>query len=96
MFPDGGWRELADLAGIPAHPSAYGRFSNEDLLVGFHSIVKKRGTIPSLRRFNAYARFSSGAMIRRSGGIRGFMKPYREWLMANEPDSPFIVPIWEG
>jgi len=90
QFPDGGWRELADMAGIPAHPSAHGRFTNEDLLAEFHSVVKKTGKTPSLVQFNAYAKFSSSAIIRRFGGIRGILKPYKEWLMANEPDSSYL------
>lgn len=90
QFPDGGWRELANMAGIPAHPSAHGRFTNEDLLTEFHSVVKKTGKIPSLVQFNAYARFSSSAIIRRFGGIRRILKPYKEWLTEKEPDSPYL------
>jgi len=51
QFPDGGWRELADSAGIQPHPSAHGRFSNEDLLAEFHPVVRKTGKIPSLVQF---------------------------------------------
>jgi len=90
QFPDGGWRELANMAGIPAHPSAPGRFTNDDLLAEFHSVAKKTGKIPSLVQFDAYAKFSSSAIIQRFGGIRGILKPYEEWLMANEPNSPFL------
>ena len=90
QFPDRGWSEIADLSKIPRHPNAKRGFSNEDLLAEFHSIVKKTGRIPSLVQFNAYAKFSSGAIIGRFGGIRGILKPYKEWLMANEPNSPYI------
>jgi len=90
LFPDGGWRELANLAEIPPHPSAHGRFSKEDLLAEFHSIAKKVRRIPSLRQFNAYAKFSSSAIIRHFGGIRGIMKPYKEWLMKNDPNSLYL------
>ena len=92
LFPDRGWRELADLAGIIPHPSAHGRFSNADLdLLGeFHSVAKKVGKIPTLRQFNVYAKFSSSAIIRRFGGIRSILNPYKEWLMTNDPDSPFV------
>lgn len=90
QFPDGGWRELSDLAGIPAHPSAHGRFSNEDLLVAFHLVAIKTRGIPSLRQFNVHSKFSSNAIIRRFGGISGIRKRYKEWLMENKPDSPYV------
>jgi hypothetical protein len=90
LFPDGGYRELADLAGISPHPSAHGRFSNEDLLAEFHSVVKKTGRIPSLRQFNAYSKFASSAIIRRFSGIRGILEPYKKWLMKNEPNSAYL------
>ena len=89
QFADRGWRELADLAGIPAHPAAHGRFSKEDLLAEFHSVVRKTARIPSLRQFNVHAKFSSSAILRRFGGIHGILKPYKEWLTAHEPDSPY-------
>ncbi|MDH5379140.1 MAG: hypothetical protein OEX00_12520 [Gammaproteobacteria bacterium] len=90
QFPDRGWRELADLAGISPHPSAHGRFNNEDLVAEFHSVAKKTGRIPSLRQFNVYSKFASSAIIRRFGGIRGILEPYKEWLMKNEPNSPYL------
>ena len=90
LFPDPGWRELADLAGIAPHPQAHGRFSNEDLLAEFHAVAKKISRLPSLRLFDVYAQYSSNAILRRFGGIRGILNPYKEWLLKNEPDSPFV------
>jgi hypothetical protein len=90
QFPDRGWTELSELAGIPAHPNAHGRFANEDLLAEFHSIVKKTGRIPSRTQFNAYAKFSSSSLIRRFGNMPGILKAYKEWLIAKEPDSPYV------
>lgn len=89
-FPDGRWTELSTLAGIPAHPLAHGRFTDDDLLTEFHSVVKKTGKIPSRLQFDAYAKFSSSAIYKRFSGMRGILKHYKEWLMANEPDSPYI------
>jgi hypothetical protein len=89
LFPDRGWRELADLAKIPPHPLRPG-ITKDDLLAEFHSIVKSTGRIPSLRQFNVYAKFSSSAIIRHFGGIHGILKPYKEWLMKNDQNSAYI------
>jgi hypothetical protein len=90
LFPDRGWTELSILAKIPPHPSAHGRFTKEDLLAEFHSVVGKSGKIPTLRQFNRYAKFSSNAIIRHFGGIHGILQPYKEWLITNDPNSPYI------
>jgi len=90
-----GWRELADLAGIPAHPSAHGRFRDKVLFAKFHSLLKEKNvketkTIPFLREFAAYAGYSRGAIHRRFGGYPGFLKAFREDLMRNKPNSPYL------
>lgn len=94
LFPDGGWRELADLAGIEPHPSAHGRFSNEDLLAAYHSVAKetiKTGKLPSRSQIKARTKFSYNAILRRfEHSIAVFLKAYKEWLTKNDPDSPCV------
>jgi hypothetical protein len=49
-FPDGGWTEVLQLAGIRRHPQHYEPLSDEELLIEFHRVASELGQIPTVRR----------------------------------------------
>jgi hypothetical protein len=95
LFPDGGWTEVRQLAGIGRHPRDKDHLSNEQLLQEFHRVASELGTIPSWRRFFALTSVGQDALPKRFGGRRAALQRYREWLEKNHPTSP-LLPIQAG
>jgi hypothetical protein len=90
LFPEGGWTEVQRLAGIELHPRYNQPLSDEELITECHRISTKLGHIPTWAVFNSMASISSDVVRRRFGGLQGTLAHYREWLLANEPDSPVL------
>jgi hypothetical protein len=90
LFPEGGWGEVCELAGIARHPCNLGRLTNEQLLQEFHRVVCEVGAIPSWMRFRSLARFGHTRIRKRFGSKRTTLQHYREWLAKNHPDSPLL------
>ncbi len=90
LFPDGGWSELKERAGIPKHPRHRERLEDDELLSEFHSVASGLGRIPTLNQFNHHSLISDGVVSRRFGGRSGLLARYRAWLVRNEPQSPLL------
>src|SRR5688572_1334162 len=58
LFPDGGWNEVQELAGVQRHRLDNDPLTDDELIVEFHRIATKLGTIPTWAKFNSRARIS--------------------------------------
>lgn len=90
LFPEGGWREIRELAGIERHPNDNDPLTDEQLLQEFHRVASELGAIPTWPRFASLANVSSDTIRKRFGGGPGVLQRYRDWLEKNHPDSPMI------
>ena len=90
LFPEGGWSELRQLAGIPRHPQDRHPVSDEQLLQEFHRVASELGAIPSWGRFAARTTISPDIMRRRFGSKRACLQRYRNWLARHHPESPLL------
>lgn len=93
VFPDGGWTQVKQLAGLERHPKAKTPLSDEELLAEFHRIAESLGKMPTWSLFAASATVSAAVVSRRFGGLQGTLARYRSWLEANCPDSPMLVEL---
>jgi hypothetical protein len=93
LFPEGGWSEVLDLAGLARHPEQHERVSDDALLAEYHRAATSHGEIPSWHKFASCAKFSADVYRRRFGGIQGTLKRYRAWLEEHEPGSPLLAAI---
>jgi hypothetical protein len=92
-FPDGGWSEVKDLAGLARHPKDNQPLTDEELLLAFHEVANELGEVPTWSVFNATADISADVIRRRFGGLQGTLRKYSEWLGANDPDSPLLAKL---
>lgn len=92
-FPDGGWAEVLQLAGIPRHPLHKEPLSDEDLLTEFHRVASQLGQIPTGQQFGAKANLSYDVVKKRFGGMQGTLRRYRTWLEEREPSSPMLAHV---
>ena len=90
LFPDGGWRQFRQLAGICRHPDDKGSYSEEQLLEEFHRVASELGTIPSWSHFASVATITPSTLARRLGGRRGAVQRYLQWLEKNHPKSSLL------
>lgn len=90
LFPDGGWGEIKQLAGLESHPKANRPLADNELLIEFHRVALESGSIPTWMVFASRAKISADVVRRRFGGLQGTLKKYREWLLENDPDSPLL------
>jgi hypothetical protein len=70
-FPDGGWSEVLQLAGIQRHPLHNEPVSDEELLAEFHRVASELGQIPTWQQFGARASVSYDVVKKRFGGMQG-------------------------
>jgi hypothetical protein len=89
IFPEGGWSEVKQIAGLAFHPQAK-PLSDGDLLKEFNRIASALGNIPTWRVFADKANISADVVRKRFGGTKGTIKKYIEWLKLNHPDSPLL------
>ncbi len=87
FFPDGGWREVLETAGLRV------AFQNEatpddELMEEFHRVVKEMGGLPTGIQLDSQASFSFSVYKKRYGGIQGTLRRYRAWLEEHHPDAP--------
>lgn len=90
LFPDGGWTEIRDLAGIDRHPNDKDSLTDEELLREFHRVSANLGDIPTWNRYDSLASVSMRTLKRRFGGGQGTLQRYRAWLEANQTESPLL------
>lgn len=93
LFPNGGWKELKERAGLEPHPGATLKNSDEELIKEYHRIVETVGNIPSWVVFGSLANISGGTLRRRFGRTNGVLRRYRDWLLENDPISPRLSEI---
>jgi hypothetical protein len=93
LFPEGGWCELRDLAGLERHPKDNEPLTDEHLLQEFHRVATELGRIPTWAILESRARMSISTVKRRFGGLPGTLQRYREWLQEKEPGSPLLAMI---
>ena len=96
LFPDGGWAELKERAGLAKHPRHHERLEDHEILSEFHSVASALGEIPTWPQFNNLAHISADVLRRRFGGRRGVLERYRAWLENNEPQSPLLSELVES
>ena len=92
-FPDGGWTEVLQLAGVQRHPLHNEPIDDEDLLAEFHRIASELNKIPTAPQFNARAKCSFDVAKKRFGGMQGILRRYRAWLEEYEPNSPLLAHV---
>jgi hypothetical protein len=90
LFPNGGWSEIRELAGIERHPLDRDPVTDEELLAEFYRVTMELGKIPTWNVFASKARFSDDTVRKRFGGMQGTLKRLREWLMTHEPGSVLL------
>jgi hypothetical protein len=93
LFPDGGWNEVQELAGVQRHRMDNDPLSDDDLLAEFHRVASDLGSIPTWSKFNARGKVSDDTVRKRFGGLQGTLQRYRAWLEANAPESPMMVAL---
>jgi len=93
LFPEGGWSEVQQRAGLERHPKYNEALSDEEILEEFHRVVCELGTIPTWHRFAASAGISDDVVRKRFGGRQETLARYRAWLEANHPDSPLLATL---
>src|SRR5262249_46637725 len=89
-FPEGGWTQLQEAAGLPRHPHNARAVSEKQILEEFHRVARAMKAIPTAYQFHARAAFSKEVLEKRFGGMRGFLMRYREWLEARCTKSPLL------
>lgn len=87
LFPDGGWTELRNLAGIPKHPRAHNRLTDDKLLAEIHKVVSELGRFPTWPQFDHRTQISSAVVRKRFGSREQTEKRYRYWLLQREPGA---------
>jgi hypothetical protein len=92
-FPDGGWAEVLQLAGIERHPLHKEPVSDEDLLSEFHRVACEVRRPPTGRQFAARAKMSYDVLKKRFGGMQGTLRRYRAWLEEHDPESPMLAHV---
>lgn len=90
LFPERGWTEIRELAGLPRHPQDNESLEDDDLLKELHRVVEHFGEIPTGARFASVASISFDTLKKRFVGRDGVLARYREWLAVNHPDSPLL------
>jgi hypothetical protein len=90
LFPEGGWSEVRRLAGLPPHPRDNQPLTDEEILAEYHRVATDFGDIPTWPIFASRAAISADVVRRRFGGLQGTLEHYREWLLANHPQSPIL------
>lgn len=91
-FPEGGWSEVKQVAGLAFHPQGK-PLSDDDLLKEFHRIASALGNIPTWMVFSGRANISADVVRKRFGGTKGTKQKYIDWLKVNYPDSPLLSRI---
>ncbi len=92
-FPEGGWSEVQELAGVQRHEKDNDPLSDSELIEEFHRVSTELGTIPTWAKFDARARVSCATVKKRFGGLQGTLRHYREWLEENDPASPLLAAL---
>jgi hypothetical protein len=92
-FPDGGWTEVVQVAGIQRHPLHKEPLSDEELLTEFHRVASELGQIPTGQQFGARANLSYDVVKKRFGGMQGTLRRYRAWLEERDPASPMLAHV---
>jgi hypothetical protein len=93
LFPDGGWNEEQELAGVQRHEKDIDPLTDDELIAEFHRVAKELGTIPTWAKFNSRACVSDDTVRKRFGGLQGTLQRYREWLEAKEPGSALLTTL---
>jgi hypothetical protein len=94
-FPDGGWAELRDLAGIQPHPGYREPISDDQLLADLHRVASQLGSMPTWAKLGSMTSASEKTIKRRFGGRQGTIRAYRAWLEMHEPNSPLLAAMGE-
>ncbi|HUG91121.1 MAG TPA: hypothetical protein VML55_09820 [Planctomycetaceae bacterium] len=85
-FP-GAWAEVRNLTGMePVRQNV--RYSDDELLGGFHRAVAELGWVPRWIDLKRLAGFSASTFRRRWGRMQVIRDSYRDWLQQHHPDSP--------
>jgi hypothetical protein len=91
LFPEGGWSEVKQLAGLDRHPKDNTNLTDEALIEEFHRVASLLGKIPTWAIFAHHATVSGGGVARGVGGVG--LTRYRDWLEAYHADSPFLAQL---
>jgi hypothetical protein len=90
LFPEGGWSEIRELAGIGRHPLDRDPLTDDQLLAEFARVATEIGRIPTWGMFASKGKVSADAVSKRFGGMQGTLKRLRDWLETRQPDSPLF------
>ena len=93
LFPDGGWSEVLEVAGLPRHPNWNQTLSDEDLLAELHRVLQQLNSIPSWAKLHSKLNISAATVRKRFGGWEGTLQRYRVWLKELDPSSALLALI---
>jgi hypothetical protein len=88
LFPDGGWSEIRELAGIERHPLDRDPLTDDMLIREFVRVATDLERIPTWAVFDSKAKISADTIRRRFGGMQGTLKRVMDWLDVHDPKSP--------
>lgn len=92
LFPDGGWTEILQSAGIEEHPSTNHRVDDNELLPEFHRVCVKLNRVPTQPLFAEHGKYSTGLYCKRFGTWGGTADAYRQWVADNGLDVDWLPP----
>jgi hypothetical protein len=92
LFPEGGWTEVLEKAGLEVRPQDR-PLTDHELLAEFHRIVSEYGKIPTWKVIQSKAHISVDTIRKRFGGTNGTLIRYRAWLSKNDPNSEIIKEV---
>jgi hypothetical protein len=86
-FP-GAWAEVRELAGLEPFPRTTLRYSDDELLAGFHRAVAELGRVPRWCDLKRHTGVSASTFSGRWKRMQVIRDRYRDWLQQHHPDSP--------
>ncbi len=92
-FPDRGWKDVEELAGLRKHRGYNTRISEDALLKAFHQAASELGEIPSGAQLHARGAPCLVTYNKRFGPLPQILARYESWLNEHAPDSPLLAQL---
>jgi hypothetical protein len=83
------WNDLVQSAGLEPYTQNV-RLGEDDLLKAMRDAYVSAGGVVSIMRFRKVCRYSDDAYKKRWGGFRNAQLRFREWVVENDPEFPYL------